>query len=406
MFRKIIGCSLIIVLLVSVVSAYGCSEEEEGVVTIKLGILGPLTGPVADPYRSNFWGLHDYFEYMGEEDPIPGVKFELIDFDTQYDSSKSKEGYDYVIDRGAMAIISLSSVDHEVLAPYTVDDEFPIFGHSATPPVRENPGWTFYDGCAEGDLMIAILNWIADEWDYDSGKPKIGAVGMNITTGKATVEAVEDYCTANPDKFEWVSGELASPTTTDWTTEVNRLKDCDYVAQGNGGSGGVTFVAQYIGAGGSATLLNTMVGVAGWSAIESLVPVSSLDGTIYISEIGCWRSDDFPILKKALGLIYENHSKADADYETAGQIGYPNAIIHGSMIWEIIKGAVAEYGAENLTSAKLYEYICAGINIPIEDYEPYTLSATDRQGQDYAAIYEYSADDADFLRISDWLPIG
>ena len=92
------------------------------------------------------------------------------------------------------------------------------------------------------------------------------------------------------------------------------------MVQGIGGAGGVTFVAQYIGAGGNATLLTTMIGVSAWSAIESLVPVSSLDGTIYISEIGCWRSDDFPILKKALGLIYENHSKADADYETAGQV--------------------------------------------------------------------------------------
>ena len=68
--------------------------------TIKVGILGPQTGPVAQYGIAVKNGAVLYFDQLNANGGINGKQIEYIIYDEEGDSAKAVTGYNYLLDEG------------------------------------------------------------------------------------------------------------------------------------------------------------------------------------------------------------------------------------------------------------------------------------------------------------------
>src|SRR4030042_1152078 len=97
---------------------FGCGGEEEGVVTIRVGYLTDLTGVAASAMQPNQWAILDAWEYLEENDPIPGVKLKLEPYDTQMNAARVIPGYEWLKERGVVAIFSFMPQNTDIIVSF------------------------------------------------------------------------------------------------------------------------------------------------------------------------------------------------------------------------------------------------------------------------------------------------
>jgi len=73
--------------------------------TIKVGVLAPLTGSVAEYGNAVNNGVAMYFEELNANGGINGKQVELVVYDEEGDPVKAVTGYNYLLDEGVVAIV-------------------------------------------------------------------------------------------------------------------------------------------------------------------------------------------------------------------------------------------------------------------------------------------------------------
>lgn len=73
--------------------------------TIKVGVLAPLTGGVAEYGNAVNNGVQMFFEELNAKGGINGKQVELVTYDEEGDSVKAVTGYNYLMDEGVVAIV-------------------------------------------------------------------------------------------------------------------------------------------------------------------------------------------------------------------------------------------------------------------------------------------------------------
>lgn len=405
MIRKIILCMAIAAITLVPLSA--CSSDEEpssGVKTIKVGALIDLSGPAANAYRTVLWLTQDWIRHVNEEDPIEGVTLELVSYDTKYDTSRTKPGYDWLREQGAVCIAAITGPDQTALAPYTEGDQFPVFGFAMTSQILANPGWTFASQNLYEYYFYTMLEYISRQWNYSAmgRKPRIGGVGWTVGTGKAGLDGANAYCLAHPDKFEWVAALYANPGTVSWYSEIEQLKSCDYIVHSISGSGSLTFCAQLaekkyyvpqIHAPGSSYQMGALTDHAG-----SLV----MDRHLICADSPLW-TDEYPIVQTYKDLLYANHSEAEADEQYYKYTTYLSTIFGVHLTTEVIRQAVENVGAEAVDGAAVYE-AATQAKLEFPGLGVYQYDAATRTARQVCMIYEYSAIGGKFVALTDYIP--
>ena len=80
-----------------------CSGKKAEASTIKVGVLAPLTGAVAQYGNAVNNGVKMYFEELNAKGGINGKQVELVTYDEEGDPVKAVTGYSSLLDQGVMA---------------------------------------------------------------------------------------------------------------------------------------------------------------------------------------------------------------------------------------------------------------------------------------------------------------
>ena len=148
--KKIISLLLAALLVVGCFAFAGCSQEPAGdadqqnpstddanasgdAETIKIGMLAPLTGEVAEYGVAVANGVRLYVEEYNAAGGMNGKQIVLVEYDEEGDSAKAVTGYNSLVDQGVAAIIGDVTTGPTVaVVVESQQDNMPMITASAT----------------------------------------------------------------------------------------------------------------------------------------------------------------------------------------------------------------------------------------------------------------------------------
>lgn len=370
-------------------------------VMIIIGNLTDITGPGANGISKVDMALADTVAYFNSEGLIPGVELKIITYDTQFDPASDIPGYEWLKDRGADLLFSPLPQSPVILKPHLARDEMVLFAVAATMDAFVPPGYVFCPGNALVENSIyTLLEWIPEnDPDFPEGRPaRIGGACWSEAYGQDMLAAAERYAKAHPDQYEWEGGFLSDFTFV-WSSEVEELKDCDYVIPPvllhN-------FVSQYRSAGHTAKFICTDAHIAFLKQIKEMGIFDQIDGMLIVRPSKWW-TDDGSMVELAKELL-RRYRAGDAEAIMDSGVAYL-AVRQVYVMLELIRETVEAVGAENFDSRALYEtaqsFTMITDGVPLD-----SLSETKRTSTDYVKIYKVDSSYADLVPVSpEWIPI-
>ena len=396
--------SLLVLLLIATLS-FGCGGEDEGKVVITVGELTDLTGPGSPAVITIHYVIEDIARYYNEKNLIPGVKIKVASYDTKFDPAREVAGYEWLKSRGAEVVICLFPGTGEVLKPFAERDKVVIATCGMTLPQLDPPAWNFGFSCTQPWAMKTIMGWISNEqWDYSEGIiPKIGFAAWSEPGGINVDRAMREYIEDNPGSFDYVGSFFAPVGAVSWSTEVEKVKGCDFVNTYGFPMGNIMkefqtkgYSATFIDAIGMGAYTGYLVDMLGWEA---------LDGNLTANTSILW-DESTPIVDLVYELLDRYRAEQAEDIIYAG-LGYVGAAHQVMGMFEVLQQAVERVGAKNFDGQAYYD---AAINYkttsPLwEGYPEWSFGETKRYLIDHIVVDEFQADVQDLVRVSEWLPL-
>ncbi|MFO8010502.1 MAG: ABC transporter substrate-binding protein [Dehalococcoidia bacterium] len=378
------------------------TNEPEEPVIITFGNLSDFTGPAASVMEPINMAVDDVVEYFNEQNLIPGVKLEVVTYDGQYDPANGIPGYEWLKERGADVILC-DAATGPPLVPRATKDEVPVFMHNAPEDVLDPAGYVFATGVSPESLGYTMLGWIIEnDWDHvTNGPAKIGAAGWDDGVTQGIIDAMENYAQAHPDQFEFVGGFITSMANFDWSTEVEALKNCDYIFPP--GAIMFSFAEQYRSAGYTAKFLGGSPQAAFMGMIYDAQMWDEIDGSLFFLETRWWTDEEGSLLELTKQLLYENHADSAEKIKRTGN-GYM-VVAQIYMILDLIKTAAEAVGPENLDSKAIYD-AAQSWTMTVDGIERYSTNETKRNPPNYVGVYEAAGADKNLFRADpDWVPL-
>ena len=369
--------------------------------TITIGNLTDMTGPAASAMHIVDEALADLVQHYNDENIIPGVELEIINYDGQMDPSKVIPGYQWLIEKGADLIFTGPPPYPVVLNPRVDQDQVVLFAATGNPEDFAPSGFAFNLGTLPEHEAHILLNWIAEnDWDYQTDGPaRIGGASWDDPYAISFFEACKEYAQVHPNQFEWVGGHLTNYSFT-WGPEVEALKDCDYLFPPTMMT---NFVKEYRTAGHTAKFIGTDTHTAFLGLIADADLWDEIDGMIFVRHPRWW-TETGAIIDLTKELLYENHPD-DAEEIMSDGAAYLG-ITPGYLMLNVIANAVESVGSTNFDSQALYE-AAKSFSLTVDDIERYSFGETKRYVVDYYGIYKAkSADQNLFRAYPEWLPVS
>jgi len=264
----------------------------------------------------------------------------------------------------------------------------------------EPPGWVFAYGGRPREMTFAFMKWVGDElWDWETrGPAKIGFVGWREPLENTLESAFREYCQNHPDQFELVGSFMAPVMTVTFSGEIMALKGCDLIYPCAYSAG--YFIKDFRNKGYQAQFISDGNITAYRGFFEDLCGWDKLDGTVcYIGNR--WFGEPYPIPELADELLRKYHSPSKAEEIKRGGLAY--GIGQHLPLLEALRQAVAEVGPRNLDGQAVYNSLIK-FEMQPEGEAKWSYGETKRWLEDYVAVYKWSADVQDLVRLSDWLP--
>ncbi len=399
----LIGCILIAPGILTGCSSADSKEAETEMedVIITIGNLTDKTGVASGPMSIIDTALKDVVEYYNENDLIPGVTLEVIEYDDQYNPARDVPGYESLRQRGADFIHAAPPGAVPELLPRANEDKYVLFVETANMDAEElDGGYVFSLGVSPRYEAYTLLHWIAENHEtFPQGRPaKIGAAAWRDAYSNIWFAAAKEYVEANPDQYEWVD-EFLVDFKFNWSAEIEALKDCDYVYIPVPPH---VFVDDFRNvAEGHSTFLGTEVQCAFMGVIENNDLWDELDGSLFI-RVTPWYNETGPMIDMINQLLTEKHSPDQAQKFRDDGVTYLSAK-QAYLMLDIVRQAVETVGAENFDSQALYD-AATSWSFEMEGIEDFcSFNETKRMSQNYYAVYEASGDDKTLYRMSDWM---
>ncbi len=364
-------------------------------VTITIGNFTDKTGVASGALGVIDMALEDIVGYYNEQNLIPGVKLVIITYDGQWKDTEHIPGYEKLRQQSADLVWTPAPPAVETLKPIVDKDEFMLFAATANVDLKElEGGYVFSLGITPEYEAYTLLKWIAEnDPDFPKGRPaKIGGAAWLDGYSKIWFEAIEDYADAHPDQYEWMNGYLSEFSFV-WDTEVEGLKDCDYVYVP---APMHMFARQYRDAGHTAKFIGTDVQAAFLGSIDNAGLWNEIDGSLFIRS-SQWFNEKGTIVDLANQLLMENHPDTAEETRRVGS-GYLS-IQQEYMLLEIIRNAVETVGAESFDSQALYN-AATSFTFSLDGTKEFaSFDENKRYAQNYYGIYKINADQKDLFRI-------
>lgn len=226
--RRITALALVLVMAVSTFAFAGCSDTIEVPTfsddTIKIGITGPLTGGAAIYGNAVYNGAKLAVYEINEKGGLDGVKFSFEMYDDQHDATKVATGYASLKDKGMQ--ISLGTVTTGPgleFKPLAKADNMFVLTPSASGDKIPQDADNAYQMCfADGNQGAVAANYV-----NGLGLNKIGIF----------YKSDDDYSKGIYDQFKavlnadivTVEQSFTDSNATDFSAQVNALKDCTFI---------------------------------------------------------------------------------------------------------------------------------------------------------------------------------
>ena len=359
-----------------------------------LDLIIPRLVRVADDLAAQ-WGLK----------VIPGIELNVVTYDTQYDPANDIPGYEWLLDQGADVLLTGLPGTPIILKSICDEDEVVLFSMNSSSELLEDPGHVFVLSAPTPSFSYTLLNWIAEnDWDYQTkGPAKIGAAGWAEPYAQTTQDAMEAYCDAHPDQFEWVGGYL-TPFSPTWGPEVMELIDCDYVMVPSTGYGTPSFIKEFRDAGGHARFLGTDAAIAFLGLTLESVGWEGIDEMLFIFPYTWW-NEDSETTDLANWILDNYHSEAEAAALVGLGGGYLGTYGPVYSFLNVLTEAVDSVGANNFSLEALYQ-TAIDFSADFEGYEKWSYSESKRTSWEHLGIHEASATAQDIVRNdTNWYPV-
>ena len=196
-------------------SGNGGSDAAEGASSdgsIKVGIMGPFTGDVAQYGLACRNGAQLYFKLLNADGGVNGKQVEMLVEDEKGDPTEAQTVYNKLVEDGVTAIVGdVTTKPTIVVAQSSVEDNMPCVTPSATAAEVVTFGSNYFRACItdpfQGKLMA---DFAADQGykkvatifdsgdDYASGVAKAfveeaGAKGLEVTTEQGYASKATDF---------------------------------------------------------------------------------------------------------------------------------------------------------------------------------------------------------------------
>ena len=212
MKTKIIAIVLCIALMAGVFS--GCNGKDED--TIKIGMIGPLTGEVAQYGTAVLKAVELYVEQYNADGGLNGKMIEIIDYDDKHDATEATNAYNRLAtsDEVIAIIGAVTSTPTIAVAQASLDDRMPLMTPTATHPDVTSFGDNMFRACfldpfqgstmagyAKNELGAATAAVIYNNSDaystglYESFVETAGELGLEIVATESYAGTDTDYQT-------------------------------------------------------------------------------------------------------------------------------------------------------------------------------------------------------------------
>lgn len=225
---QILALALVAVMALSMLVACNNSENTEDDGVIKIGLLAPLTGDVAQYGMAVRNGAMLYIDQVNEAGGINGKKIEVIEYDEKGDETEAVNAYNRLVEDGVTAIIGdVTTAPTIAIAMESVDDNMPIITASATASEVTSFGNNTFRSCFidpfQGEKMAqyakevlgastaAILYQTGGDYQKglaDAFVEKAGEIGLEIVATEGYAAGDKDFksqltniASKNPDVF-------------------------------------------------------------------------------------------------------------------------------------------------------------------------------------------------------------
>lgn len=372
MKRKRLGLAILVILvtLLAVLPALaGCGGGDTEEIEIKIGVLADFTGTAGSAMQPTMEAFEDYLEKVvpNSDDPLPeGVKVTFTHFDTQLNYSKTVPGYLYLKGRGVDMMVIMNAQDRELLGDRPDNDEMFTIGTMGLQS-RIADEWiltTWSPIQSQGEVEMLF---IMDNWDYaGTGRsPKVGHLGYTLASSDYYQEGIQKVMDANPTKFTWGGFERGALSTVQWTSEVARLKSCDYLIVSVAGPLLSSFVSQARAAGYTGKFITGMEGFPGfWPlVIGQIGSMDQLYDCYYVAWWPWW-NEDIPLIQDCKDYVAEYQGN---DAELLGISAVISGRELGVALEQGLRNAIEAVGAEHIDGIALKNGMRA-IDLQLEGY--------------------------------------
>ncbi len=255
--RKILALVLAVMMIATAcVALSSCNKDEE---TIKIGLSGPLTGDAAVYGLGVANAAKMAVDEINAAGGLNGIKFELKAMDDVNDPTKIATNYAELVDWGMQ--VSLGCVTTKPALEFKTlsknDNIFFMTPSASADAVRaESNG---YQMCfADAKQGVAAANYVN---------------GLNLTKIGIFYKSDDDYSKGIRDEFkanlstgiEVVEASFTTQTSSDFTTQVSDLKNCEFIFMPIYYTPAALFMTQAKGEAG----IKTYYGCDGFDGLES-----------------------------------------------------------------------------------------------------------------------------------------
>jgi len=336
---------------------------------IKVGILAPLTGSVAQYGIAVSNGAKLYIEQVNAAGGVNGKQIEIAEYDEEGEPEKAVTGYNYLLDQGVTAIIGdVTTAPTLAVVPEANADNIPMITASATAAAvtYDEESGTVYDNVFracfidpfQGEKMAA----------FASEKLEAKTVALLYNTGSDYSIGVKDAFAAKAGELglEIVATEAYADGAVDFQSQLTNIgaqnPDVlflpDYYET-------VALVAQQAN---SAGVTAAMLGIDGWDTVMSvLTDASLLEGAYYCS--GYSAEDTTPAVQQ---FLVDYKGKYDEEPNMFGAQGYDAAMILVAAIEEAeaagLEAASDEYRQKIIDVMKATDMDCVTGHVTYDEH--------------------------------------
>lgn len=362
--------SLVMAIVMCLAMLSACSgKSSTDQAPIKVGILAPLTGGVAQYGINVRNGARLYLEQINAAGGVNGKQIEILEYDEEGEPEKAVTGYNSLLDQGVTAIIGdVTTAPTLAVVPEAYGDNMPLITASATAAAVTYDEET--DTLYNNVFRSCFIDPFQGEKMASFAVEKLGA-----KTAAILFNTGSDYSIGLKDSFEMKAAQLGlEVVATEGYAEgaVDFQGQLTNIASKNPD---ILFVPYYYETvaliaqqAQSAGVKATMIGVDGWDAIMGVVTDPSLlEGSYYCS--GYSPDDTTPAVQQFLADYRERYNEEPNMFAAQG---YDAAMILVAAIEQAeaanLKAGSAEYKQKIIDAMKATDMECVTGHVTYNEY--------------------------------------